>query len=266
MNREPSAFLLFIAILMVSACQQAQQKQDVKYLPALQVDTVHFERSSASCIQDSSDCARMLAVYPQVQLADPMVSRRINDTILHHVKLMTSFTESEREAAAADMDLLAQRFLGDYEQYAQESSYQMPWFIETRSYVRHHSRRFICVELQGYSYTGGAHPNAMTTFLNFDRQTGALVHLDDIVADRKAFNLLAERKFRAARELDDSIDLQEAGFFWEGGFQPPANFGFEKDGILLYYNPYEIAPYAAGPTTFSIRYSELETVVDTILD
>ena len=43
------------------------------------------------------------------------------------------------------------------------------------------------------------------------------------------------------------MSYQDAGFDFLGeNFILPANYAFKGDSILLHYNHYEIAPYAAG--------------------
>lgn len=43
-------------------------------------------------------------------------------------------------------------------------------------------------------------------------------------------------------------------FFW---------FRLEGDGITVYFDVYEIAPYAAGMPEFHIPYSEIMNLIDT---
>jgi hypothetical protein len=70
--------------------------------------------------------------------------------------------------------------------------------------------------------------------------------------------LLGNRVFRKTRELADTASLSESYFeFPENKFELNKNYGFTKNGIIFYYNNYEIAPYAAGPTELLIPYSDL---------
>jgi hypothetical protein len=36
----------------------------------------------------------------------------------------------------------------------------------------------------------------------------------------------------------------------------------QDSGLLFYYNPYEIAPYAVGPTELLLTYEALEPIMD----
>jgi Protein of unknown function (DUF3298) len=41
----------------------------------------------------------------------------------------------------------------------------------------------------------------------------------------------------------------------------PKNFELQEEGIYFWYNPFEAAAYALGPTDFTISYSELGKLV-----
>jgi hypothetical protein len=47
------------------------------------------------------------------------------------------------------------------------------------------------------------------------------------------------------------------------GIRADQGFTVTKDGLEIYFDPYEIAPYAAGFPAFDIPYSELSDILDT---
>jgi hypothetical protein len=62
--------------------------------------------------------------------------------------------------------------------------------------------------------------------------------------------------------LADDADLKQAGFSFPGGnFALPENFGFASDGLIFYYNSYDIAPYYFGPTEVRIPYQEVRELL-----
>jgi hypothetical protein len=70
---------------------------------------------------------------------------------------------------------------------------------------------------------------------------------------------LGEKAFRKERALTDTASLQKNYFeFPANKFTLNQNYGFTKEGIVFYYNSYEIAAYAAGPTEVIIPYEEIK--------
>ena len=70
--------------------------------------------------------------------------------------------------------------------------------------------------------------------------------------DVAGFKILAESYFKNETDTKEQVE----DYFFGEGFQLPANLGFDKNGIILLYNNYEIASYAQGITKFTIPYEE----------
>ncbi len=73
---------------------------------------------------------------------------------------------------------------------------------------------------------------------------------------------LGNKIFRQTRQVPDTASLSDHYFeFPEDKFELNKNYGFKKEGIVFYYNNYEIAPYAAGPTEIVIPYNEIQELI-----
>jgi hypothetical protein len=110
------------------------------------------------------------------------------------------------------------------------------------------------------SFEGGAHPNAERWFLNLEPETGRQVRLESILVDGALPRLteIAERRFRAERDLSPTADLKEEGFWWKDGrFHLNENYGFGETSLTFFYNQYEVAPYSMGVTEVEIPYAEI---------
>ena len=74
-----------------------------------------------------------------------------------------------------------------------------------------------------------------------------------------ALTQIGDKIFRQSKQLSDTASLIDNYFeFPEDKFELNKNYGFKKEGIVFYYNNYEIAPYAAGPSEVLIPYNELK--------
>jgi hypothetical protein len=117
------------------------------------------------------------------------------------------------------------------------------------------------VGLEFPEFTGGAHPNSLLIYTTVDLRSGRTLALTDIVdeGEEETLTMLAESLFRKIRMLGREVDLEEAGYwFADGKFQLNQNFAFRRDGLVFYFNAYETAPYAAGPTELLIPYDSLQ--------
>ncbi|KAA3638580.1 MAG: DUF3298 domain-containing protein, partial [Bacteroidetes bacterium] len=40
------------------------------------------------------------------------------------------------------------------------------------------------------------------------------------------------------------------------------NFALTEEGLYFFYNPYEVGAYVLGPTSFTIPYGEIESIME----
>ena len=51
-------------------------------------------------------------------------------------------------------------------------------------------------------------------------------------------------------------------FFFGKDFQLPETLGYSDEGLIVLYNPYEIASYSQGIIEFTIPYSEISSFLN----
>lgn len=117
------------------------------------------------------------------------------------------------------------------------------------------------------TYTGGAHPNNWQSAWNFDVTTGVQLSLADILTEQGAdllreimllwlnqraqeFGFLADYQEVAQERLSDNLAGSQNNFWY-----------FSKDGLVLFFSPYDISPYAAGVIKAEFPYAQLEKIV-----
>lgn len=137
----------------------------------------------------------------------------------------------------------------------------IPWVIERSIDVIGDTLGILTLDVQEFRSTGGAHPLTMHLLYMVELSTMGMLTLDDILLQEKRTPLttLAEESFRAVRRIPRGEDLTKAGFtFPEGKFALTMNVGLTHNGLVLYYNPYEIAAYVMGPTRVTIPWKSLK--------
>ena len=112
------------------------------------------------------------------------------------------------------------------------------------------------------SYMGGAHGYTGYTGIIRDPATGKQLTLSDVCVDTDSlYSILNEYLADICEERGlfgdyaDTIDLYISGeYIW--------NFYITRTGLVLQFNQYEIAPYAAGPIFVTIPYEGNESIFD----
>lgn len=103
----------------------------------------------------------------------------------------------------------------------------------------------VSTELILSQYTGGAHPITLFSGVNYDRATGKLLLLDDVL---KMIGLTTEQlSAKASEQL--KATLGDSFLFPEGANTNPENFSSFVVGtstVTFIFQQYQVAPYAAG--------------------
>ena len=260
-----------LAILCLASCSQLTDKNQDTALAATQEAALQFktqlmERSSPGCATDSTMCAKVSINYPEAVGGKTALRDSINDFVQERLrKLALDFNPDASTTGGSNAaEFLATFFLSQHEQLTEDfaDSVQIPasvarWELEVKGEPLLNSGKATSLQLQVYYYTGGAHPNYYRVLQSFGAD-GEKLAVSGMVTDTLALMQLAEQEFRKVKEVVGDKPLAEAGLFIEGDLLPlPQNVALTPDGLLLYYNPYEIGPWAFGDTEVLLRYEQL---------
>lgn len=169
---------------------------------------------------------------------------------------------SQTDSTPGDLEALARQMIANYQSLRRDlpGSPVGSWYYENEVLVRWDSLGVLAMVSTADSYLGGAHGNAVRIHAVFDRATGRRLGFGDLFdpAEGAALTAAAEAAFREARRLPEDVRLDRAGFWFEDGrFRLTPNFGLEREGIVLNYNSYDIAPYAMGPTAVRLPWDSV---------
>lgn len=151
------------------------------------------------------------------------------------------------------------KFDADYKRFTKDfHESQLPWEALVDSEITYQSQEIVCIAINTYTNTGGAHGNAFIEFLNFNAETGVLLSQDDFLKDRKEFTQFSKTHFIKMLK-DEAKDISMENYFHEGIFKLPEQIGFSDEGLILLYNTYEILSNPQGITELTIPFSEVDS-------
>ena len=112
----------------------------------------------------------------------------------------------------------------------------------------------LSIVFEAFTDRCGAHPNSLTTYFNVRAGTGVgtEIQLEDILLPNKLgeLNARAEKRFR---EVQKNKDMK---------FALNRNFGISKEGLVFYFNEYELGSHADGPTKLLLPWSDLDGLLN----
>ncbi|NLW88769.1 MAG: DUF3298 domain-containing protein [Clostridiaceae bacterium] len=203
---------------------------------------------------DAEDGTILVSAYHQnasVSIpAFPAAAAIINDTL--------DFIRSDNLSIHEQMCLEAQGLYDDYGFGGIPGMYESSIILEP-TYV---SERLICFGVTYYLYYGGAHGNVVLEAYTFDARTGDFVSFDDLCSDPGVFEHFLHTEIIAQIEEippADRMVFEDYSTAVVSSFDRAAWMisDFESEpSLVITYQAYDIAPYAAGLPTFSVPLSE----------
>ena len=265
--------VLAFAVLsfVFSACEFGQPKEkltDIEEFPIAQFvnhEIVSIDLHKGPCEKDSlaTNCLTFNIEYPQItsatrgQVSTDSLNRSIKESIFEYL------FEAERPSSFEE---LINEMTNEYEDVLTSfSDYTAPWTIEINSDIIYQDSSFISIATTIFTYTGGAHPNTNQVYRSFNLKNGKPILLEDMLTKgyEDELNESAEIEFRMLKEIPPNISLEERGYvFEEGRFRLNNNFAIINKSLLFYFNAYEIASYAEGPTEIELKLTDYVNLID----
>lgn len=243
----------FFVIIILISCSSNPKSQEIEIGTPLTFSTETLEKES--CVGEN--CAKLKLSWPVASGGE--VAAKINQAIEDQMSFLVQTGEN-----IAPMDSMVAEYFRSFDEFKNEfpESYG-GWEIEAAAEVSYLSDSTLSIHFTQYNFLGGAHPNSMAAFLNFDPKTGDALSVDRVILDETAFLNLAEQKFREYHEVEKGVNLADDGRFFlpETGFFLANAIGFKDDQFWVIYVPYEIGPYVMGYTELEFSKDELSQMV-----
>lgn len=183
-----------------------------------------------------------LIYIPQVKgIKNRRVEKKVNNK-LKTLSYFKPFAEEQVSHSINENDVLDYSYYGTFE-------------------VAFFKKDILIISMTGYYYPlGAAHglSSKITPVINLD--SGEFYSLEDLFkpgSDWKGrLNLIIQRMINEDPQYDY---VYKDGF---KGINEGQNFYFDEDNLYIYFQPYDIGPYAAGFITFKIPFSLIQDIME----
>lgn len=226
-----------------------------------QIDDQSLKFADKKFFKSYKDCKPSdTCTYFQVDYSEAVSGKnkdKVNKFITNIVNRGVTFGDT----VLSTMQVAADSFMVQYASFRKEfpESAQF-WYLELSVTANLDHKKIITIASGSSTYMGGAHPNSYLQYYNLNRETGDTVSLASLFAPgfEKKLGELVDAAYRKANNLQPGDNLQDKGGLFENKISFNYNWLVNKDGSLtFYYNPYEIAPYAAGPIEVTLTKEQI---------
>lgn len=240
MRNNPGSLLLLFTILLFLSCGDEPHK----------LEWEEKEYSGDTC----SNCPSVTIRIPEGP-EDNRLAEQVKSSLEEEIIYWLDYDESNK--ATTIPEAMASFSAGYAELQKKFPDETAPWEADIQGEISYSSPMLLCISLEGYLFTGGAHGYSALRYLNFDAENTRELDLAELFADLDGFTALAEIAFRTQYKVPADQEINSTGFMFEDNrFSLPESVGFGEAGVLLHYDPYEVASYADGPLSLTIPYRD----------
>lgn len=253
---------IFVLLISFMACQSEKKTTGAADSIAMAgaTDTLTYSYDSVKVYSKSplskdkniTDTSKATISYPV------FADKNINDFILKKVLLTADSGKNYSSYQAYASDFI--KGFDDFQKTEKDSP--QTWFLEIKNEVTAQKTSYLSIRSRFVSYMGGAHPNTVFSYLNYNTLSKQEILLDSLLLPGAMPKLtaVAEEIFRKNEKLSPTASLKDGYFFENNTFSLNHNFTITEEGLKFLYNPYEIKAYVYGTTELLIPFSALKGI------
>lgn len=256
--------LLFCALTVYSviALISCKSKEKTPDKPA-KLQSENRQSVQKHCLDKANEqCAEFNITYPVFTGGDSTTTQALNQSVEGYLRSVVGGNPDLQFKQTLDSagQAFIQMFLDDRKEnpdmiagYATEITHKVTLLND----------KVVTLDMDGYSFTGGAHPNPFSMIVSFDlSKKGKPLEITDLVSDTNAVRPILEKAYKVSKGLKETDPLTDVAFEEIKQMPMPGNIGVSAEGIRFFYNVYEIAAYAVGEGDVLLTWEQLGPLAD----
>lgn len=253
-----------VSLLFLNSCNNNELSNNLIESDTILYETKDFDIADKRYQSDPALQSHYKVSFPEI--TDKISAEALENINAHIAGFILDSENPVREFP--NINKQAEKLFHEYEEAYKEFPRTSTWIVDKNIEIASKVGPLITISFSESSYKGGAHPNSVTFFKIFDLNTGNLVDMYSIIDSSKTDKLntirlqvLDSQKDSLMPDGDWKSYMFPDAFEPNGAFNTNNNMKVSKDTIEFYYNSYDIAAYAFGPTVLKIPVSELKPVL-----
>lgn len=203
--------------------------------------------------------------FPELKTRNKVLKKAVNSYVDAYITdILKTNMNAEDTARAKSLYTAAKAFIRSCKSNILEARKENPdwdqvWYCDIIGNVEMQSDRYFTLRFKHNAFTGGAHGEYGESYVTFNIASGKILTWPDVISDSRQFTKLTEIRFKQVNgmALTDKLTGEEGFLFENNIFCLPETFGLTSDGLVLCYQPYEVAPYSFGATLIHFKYFEI---------
>lgn len=239
--------LVFFMMFLWMGCSNPQE---------LKIEQQEYYKKTSLPCQDHQ-CTEVSIEIPVVVEPEGAIATGINQVIFDEIAKIVSF--DELPTLEQGYTSILDSFIKSYEDVKRDFPKEgAPWEARIKGEVIAKKTSLLSIAINHYVFSGGAHGYRGSQVYHFNPNTGMRYNTSDLFVDIEGFSKLVEERVREKWNIAPTAPINSTGLMFENDvFSLPLTIFVYQDSVVAYYNIYEIASYADGPTEIAFTYDEV---------
>ena len=181
---------------------------------------------------------------PIIMIDNKYIEKAINDEIRNDI--MKFYNESQLQAKDYQKDLPDEQ-----NKFVANSDFE----------IKKNSDNILSLVVEYYKYSGGAHGYYEDVAYNIDIRTGKNIKLQDLFKEGYDYKNIINKNIISQIEQLVIDDPQNKGIYEFSSIKENQKFYIQDDNIVIYFDLYDIAPYAARIPKFKINIKTINHIL-----
>ncbi|MDP4810819.1 MAG: DUF3298 and DUF4163 domain-containing protein [Saprospiraceae bacterium] len=252
-----SSYLLILPFCFFLFACQNKPIDEGNEISTISVTAKKFSSNSTPCPDSLISCAEVEINVPFI--LDHSTADLINKSILKELSLIMENLPPDLNSLQ-DIPTKIDTFISQHRNFSNDVDFPQLWSFKINFDILENNDNSLSILLNSNIYTGGAHPINDLSILTFNPDSGKKVIFSDIIKDEKSLKTLIVQEFKRKRNLSDSVNLTDEGYY-SNDWPLPKNFALLAQGLYIVYNAYEIGPYVLGTTELLIPIDAIKPLL-----
>lgn len=276
------SFILIIAMLLSACGASAPMDDTLEYPNGSDITEAVAEAApvDGETVQTATTGEGTDAEYFRITKHSTTISNEDGNALLYENYALAEFSSEDPERSEWVSDVLGgiqrdfQADSANLQEYARDFvlEYGTDYFYSYSNYqqlgITRHDDVVVSLIALSSLYSGGSHPTSVQVAYNMDISGQRLLRLEDVIeetaADELARMVLAavDEKFTMIDGgnglFEDYADIIATSMVY-GNMTP--YWYLNDEGLVIFYNQYELGPYAAGIIKAELPYADLEGIL-----
>lgn len=174
-------------------------------------------------------------------------------------KVLVYYPKTEYKILNIEISKMINNYIDDFKSEVNKKDIKNQYFFLNILYDEYKYKNYISYVFHIESFMGEVHPKHSIWTINYNTDSKKIVDMDCLLLNNP--NILYDLSTYTRKILKDNKNITNYSLMISGTSPKKINyerFVFDKKGIIIFFEIYQVAPYSSGEFIITVPYGEVD--------